>query len=165
MITLRDFIGHNQEEAFEDFDLTEIQELLKTLANTTPIDIAHAEMLAQQALRFADELIQMIVRLNKTAAYLKIKFNKAKNLAMLNYKSPDNSKITADMRKAAAEVDEEVTKLEFKLIDVEASQKALEDKYDILIKKHHHQKDIAKGLRQTVSSAGTPVNNFGYNND
>jgi hypothetical protein len=54
------------------------------------------------------------------------------------------------MKKWAGESSLEVEEVQIKLAKAKASKIVLEKKYDILIRSHHHYKDIAQGLRRTV---------------
>ena len=80
-ITLGQILGDDLEEAFRNFDMTEIQEVLSRLAETDAIDLAHAEMLQQQALRGADILSEFLGKIIKTTSYLETEINSARNKA------------------------------------------------------------------------------------
>ncbi len=149
-VRLGDMLGDNLEEEFVEFDVSEIQNVLSRLQETDAIDIAHAEFLQQQALRGADILSEYLGRIVKTVGYLEAKVNSTKNKVALEYKAPDGSKTTSDMKKWASEASTEVEEVQIKLAKAKASKVVLEKKYDILIKSHHHYKDIAAGLRKTV---------------
>jgi len=56
LVRLGDYLGNELEEDFVNFDLTEIQQVLSQLQSTDAIDLVHAELLQQQALRGADIL-------------------------------------------------------------------------------------------------------------
>lgn len=149
-VRLGDFIGDELEEEFVNFDLTEIQQVLTKLQYTDAIDLSHAELLQQQALRGADVLTEYLGKVVKTVGYLESKVNTVKNKVSLEYQAPDGSRTTADMRKWAGESSAEVEDVQIRLAKAKASKMVLEKKYDILIKSHHHYKDIAAGLRKTV---------------
>jgi hypothetical protein len=149
-VVLSDFLGDNLEENFLDFDLTEIQDVLDVLAENTAHDLAHAEMLQQKALRGADILSEYLCKIVKTVSYLEAKINSAKNRAALNYTAPDGSRTTSDMKKWYSESAPEVEELQIRLAKAKASKVVLEKKYDVLIKSHHHYKDIASGIRKTI---------------
>jgi hypothetical protein len=153
-VRLGDFLGTELEENFIDFDLTEIQEVLETLQDTDAIDLSHAELLQQQALRGADILTGYLAKIIKTVGYLDTKVNSTKNRISLEYVAPEG-RTTAEMKKCAGESSPEVEKVQIKLAQAKASKMFLEKKYDILIKSHHHYKDIAMGLRKTVLGYGT----------
>ncbi len=155
-VTLGDIIGVSLEEDFLKFDLTEIQEVLVCLAETDALDLAHAEKLQQQSLRGADLIAEHLAKVIKTTSYLESKVSSIKNKVSLEYnKTPDGSKVTADMRKWAGESSAEVEEWNIKLAKAKGSKSVLEKKYDILIKSHHHFKDIATGMKKTI---------LGYNN-
>lgn len=149
-VVLSDFIGTELEDSFGDFDLTEIQSVLLHLQNTDPIDLSHAEQLQQQALRGADILTAYLGKIIKTTGYLEAEVNSTKNRLALEYKDPSGGKTTADQRKFASECSEEVKVVQIRLAKAKAAKSVLEKKYDILIRCHHHYKDIAQGLRRTV---------------
>jgi hypothetical protein len=153
-ITLGDFLGTELEEDFIQFDLTEIQEVLTKLQNIDAIDLAHAELLQQQALRAADIITGYLGRIVKTVGYLETKVNSTKNRVALEYQAPDGARTTIEMRKFASEASPEVEEVQIKLAKAKGSKSVLEKKYDILIKSHHHYKEIATGLRRTILGYG-----------
>ena len=156
-VRLGDFLGTELEENFMDFDLTEIQQVLVKLQETDAIDLAHAELLQQQALRGADILTEYLGKIVKTVGYLEAKVNSTKNAVSLSYQAPDGSRTTVDMKKWAGESSPEVEEVQIKLAKAKGSKLVLERKYEILVKSHHHFKDIAAGLRRTILgySSGT----------
>ena len=149
-IKISDFLGSQVEEDFLSFDMTEIQEVLLKLKETDPIDLAHAELLQQQALRGADILVEYLGKIVKTVGYLEAKVNNTKNKAALEYKAPEGTRTTIDMRKFAAEASPDVEEAQIKLAKAKATKLVLERKFDILIRAHHNYKDIAMGLRRTI---------------
>ena len=148
-VSLGDMVGDTFEDDFFKFDLTEIQEILEALKTSSAIDLAHAEQLQQQTLRGADILSEYLGKIIKVSSYLEGKANSLKNKISLEYKSPDG-KTTAEMKKSAGESAPEVEDLLIKLAKVKGSKVVLEKKYDILIKCHHHFKEIAAGMRRTI---------------
>lgn len=155
-VRLGDYIGNELEEDFSSFDLTEVQQVLATLQSTDPIDLSHAEYLQQQALRCADILTEYLGKIVKTVGYLEAKVNTVKNKASLDYKAPDGSRTTTDMKIWAGSSSPEVEEVLVKLAKAKASKMVLEKKYDLLIKTHHHHKDIASGLRKTILGYSVP---------
>jgi hypothetical protein len=149
-VRLGDYLGTELEDDFMNFDLTEIQQVLERLAETDAIDLAHAELLQQQALRGADILTEFLGKMVKTVAYLEAKVNSTKNKVARDYKDPDGSRTTVDMKKWAGEAAPEVEELQIRLGRAKGSKLVLERKYEILVKSHHHFKDIAQGLRRTI---------------
>lgn len=149
-VRLKDFLGENLEEEFLNFDLTEIQEVLEGLKQTDIIDIAHAELLQLQALRGADILTEYLAKIVKTVSYLESLVSSTKNKVSMNYTAPDGARTTLDMKKWAGEVSQEVLEVQERLASAKGSKVFLEKKYDILIKLHHHFKDIAGGLRKSI---------------
>lgn len=149
-VRLGDFLGNELEEDFANFDLTEIQQVLEKLQSTDAIDLAHAELLQQQALRGADILTGYLGKIVKTVGYLEAKVNRTKNKVSLDYQAPDGSRTTLDMKKWAGESAPEVEEVQIKLAKAKGSKLVLERKYEILVKSHHHFKDIAQGLRRTI---------------
>ena len=156
-VSLGDLLGTELEEEFVKFDFSEIQEVLCSLAETEAHDLVHAELLQQQALRGADIITEYLGKVVKTVGYLETKVNSTKNKVSLEYTAPDGAKTTADMKKWAGEASKDVEDVQIKLAKAKASKVVLEKKYDILIKSHHHYKDIAAGLRRTILgySSGT----------
>lgn len=159
IVKLGDFLGTEMEEDFFEFDLTEIQKVLEQLRTEDVFDLPHAELLQQQALRGADILTEYLGKIVKTVGYLETKVNSTKNKVSLEYKAPDGSKTTADMKKWAADASPEVEEVQIKLAKAKGSKIVLERKYEILIKSHHHFKDIAAGLRKTVLGYSLVSNN------
>ena len=158
-VSLGDLVGTDLEEDFLQFDLTDIQQVLENLREIEAIDLSHAEQLQQQALRGADILTGYLGKIVKTVGYLESKVNSTKNKASLEYQ-PAEGRATMEMRKWAADVSPEVEIVQNKLAVAKGSKLVLERKYEILVKAHHHFKDIAQGLRKTILgySSGTPVN-------
>jgi hypothetical protein len=155
-VRLGDFIGTELEENFAQFDITDVQEVLRNLADIDAIDLAHAEMLQQQTLRAADLLTEYLGKIVKTVGYLEAKVNSTKNRVSLEYQAPEG-RTTSEMKKWAGEASPEVEQVQIKLATAKGSKLALERKYEILVKAHHHFKDIAQGLRRTILgySSGT----------
>lgn len=149
-VMLGQLLGDDLEEEFAKFDMTEIKKVLISLAETDAHDLAHAEMLQQQSLRGADILSEYLSKVIKTVSYLEAEINSAKNKAALEYQAPDGTKTTADMRRWAGDSSDTVRDLSIKLAKAKGSKSLLEKKYDILIKSHHHFKDIASGYKRTI---------------
>ena len=149
-VLLKDVVGDDLVEEFSQFDLTEIQNVLKYLESENPVDLAHAEMLQQKALRGADVLTEYLGKIVKTVSYLEGRLNSVKNKASLDYQAPNGAKTTVDMKIWAGNCSAEVDNIQIKLSKAKASKMVLEKKYDILIRAHHHYKDIASGLRKTI---------------
>lgn len=158
-VNLGDLLGDQLEEEFINFDMTEIQEVLEKLQETDAIDLAHAELLQQLSLRGADILIEYLGKIVKTVGYLEAKVNRTKNAVSLSYQAPDGSRTTAEMKKWAGESSPEVEDVQIKLAKAKGSKVVLERKYEILVKAHHHYKDIASGMRRTILgySLGSPA--------
>lgn len=156
-VRLGDLLGSSNIEKFRDFDMTEVQNVLIQLRETDAIDLAHAEFLQQQALRGADILAEYLAKMVKTVAHLEAELNKTRNKVSLEYVAPDGSRTTVDMKKWAGECSPEVVKVQEQLADAKGGKVAQERKYEILVKAHHHFKDIAAGLRRTILgySSGT----------
>lgn len=153
-ITLGELLGNNNIENFEDFDLTEVQKVLKSLSIEDAIDIAHCHYLQQRALFGADQLIDMNAKLVKSAAYLESKLNSVKNKCALEYKDGDK-KITADMRKNAGEASKEAEELSLILARIKGAKLAIEKKLDLLLKIHYHFKEVAQSQNLGILN-GTP---------
>lgn len=149
-VRLGDFLGNELEEDFIEFDLSEIQKVLAQLQNVDAIDLAHAELLQQQSLRGADILTEYLGKIIKTVGYLEAKVNSTKNKVSLDYQAPEGTRTTSEMKKWAGESSPEVEEVQIKLAKAKGSKLVLERKYEILVKSHHHFKDIAQGLRRTI---------------
>jgi len=157
-VRLGDLLGNELEVDFAEFDLTELKSVEEALRDVEAIDLAHAELLQQQSLRGADILIEYLSKVVKTVSYLESRVASIKNKVSLEYKAPDDARTTLDMKKWAAEVSPEVEAAQAKLAAAKGAKLYLEKKYDILIKSHHHFKEIATGLRRTILgySSGAP---------
>lgn len=149
-VRLGDFLGSENEENFMDFDLTEVEMVLGNLRDIDAIDLSHAEALQQQSLRGADIIVSYLGKMVKTIGYLEARVNSTKNKVSLDYRDPDGSRTTIDMKKWAGESSPEVEKVQIKLANAKGSKLVLDRKYEILVKSHHHFKDIAAGLRKTI---------------
>lgn len=149
-VRLGDFLGTELEEEFINFDLTEIQQVLEKLQNDNAIDLAHAELLQQQSLRGADIITEYLGKIIKTVGYLEAKVNSTKNRVSLEYQAPGGTRTTSEMKKWAGESSPDVEEVQIKLAKAKGSKVVLERKYEILIKSHHHFKDIAAGMRKTI---------------
>lgn len=154
-ITLGALVGLELEEDFLQFDLTDIQKILANLSDTDVIDLAHTEFLQQQTLCGANILAEYLGRIIKTTSYLESKINTAKNKAALLYKDPDATKTTADMKKYAGESSPEVAEIGILLAKAKGSKAVLEKKYDIILKAHHHYKELSMGLRRSILGSGS----------
>ena len=154
-VRLGDLLGTNDEEDFKSFDLTEVQEVLEELDVNTAIDLPHAEFLQQTALRGADIITEFLGKMVKTIGYLESKINSIKNKVSLEYVDPNGGRTTTDMKIWAGNSSAEVDAISIRLASAKASKIVLEKKYDILIKSHHHYKDIAAGLRKTILGYGS----------
>ena len=150
--TLGNIIGDKLEDDFSNFDMTEIKTILTMLKETNAIDIAHTEYLQQQALRGAYILTEYLARMIKTVLYLEGKVNTARNKAAMNLQS--EQKITADMRRYAYETSPEAEEIDARLYRAKGGKAALEKQYDLLIKGHHHWKDMAAGMRKSILGYG-----------
>lgn len=146
-ISLGQIIGTDLIDEFENFDFTIIQSVLATLSLNEAIDIAHAEMLQQKSLYAADMVSEYMAKLVKMVSYLETKINSTKNKVSLEYKAPDG-KTTADMKRSAGEASPEVENLGIQLAKAKGTKVLLEKKYDVLIRSHHHYKDIANSMKK-----------------
>ena len=149
-ITVADVIGREDYDKFLDFDLTEVQNLVSNLQSTGCDNAAIAMNLQQQALRCADILSEYLGKIVKTMSYLDAKIVTKKNSIALHYSNPNSPKPSIELRKMAAEADEDVEELTLQLAKAKGTKSVLEKKYDIVVKAHHHYKDIATGLRRTI---------------
>jgi len=158
-VRLGDLLGSNPIEDFKSFDLTEVQKVLSQLRDTDAIDLAHAELLQQQALRGADILSEYLAKMVKTVSYLEAKVNSIKNKVSLEYVAPDGSRTTTDMKIWAGNASSEVEAITNSLAEAKGAKIALEKKFDIMIKTHHHYKDLAMGFKRTI--LGSSISNKG----
>jgi hypothetical protein len=149
-ITVADIIGTSDEDQFMEFNLTEVQALVSNLQSLGVDDVTQAENLQQQALRCADILAEYIGKLIKTVAFLEAKANSKKNSVALRYEVSGGVKTSIELKKMAGEADPEVEDLQLKIAKAKGAKAVIEKKYDIVIKAHHHYKDMAAGMRKTI---------------
>ncbi len=149
-VTIEDIIGKENEDKFLKFDLTEVQNLVSNLQSLGVDDINHAMHLQQEALRCADILAEYLGKIVKTISYLEAKLSSKKNSVALNYDPPTGTRPSIELRKMAGESDSEVEELQVKLAKAKGAKSVLDRKFDIVVKSHHHYKDIAMGLRKTI---------------
>ena len=155
-VTLGQILGNDNVDAFEDFDMTEVQKVLKNLAVEEGFDIAHVEWLQQRCLYGVEILIDMSAKMVKTVSFLESRINSVKNKVALEYKHPDEKvRLTAEMRKAAAESSEEVEQLGILLARSKGAKLAVEKKMDLLLKSHYHFKELAANQKQGIISGSS----------
>ena len=157
-VRLGDLLGNELESDFAEFDLTEIKAVEESLKGAEAIDLAHAELMQQQALRGADILIEYMAKMVKTIGYLETKVNSVRNKVSLEYQAPDGARTTTDMKIWAGNASKEVEEIQIRLASAKGSKVYLEKKYDVLIRSHHHFKEIAQGLRKTILGFAGPAN-------
>ena len=159
-MNINDILG-NEEDDFLNFDLTEIQKVLKELNSTEAIDLPHAERLQQMCLRASDLISDYSSKLVKTVGYLESKLNKERNKIIVEYKSNSNERVSADVRKAAAEASDVVENINIQLSKAKAAKSLLDKKYDIISKSFYYYKEIAAGYNRTsVGFAKTPKTDY-----
>jgi hypothetical protein len=105
----------------------------------------------QKALRGADIISEYLGILIKMNSHYESKLNSAKNKASLEYTASEG-RTTAEMKKWAGECSPDIEQWQEKLAKAKAGKVVLEKKFDILIKSHHHFKDIANGMRRGIVS-------------
>lgn len=149
MAKLQEFINFSSIDEFKQFDLTEVKSILSSLSNTQPFDLAHTELLQQQALRGADLISDYLGKIANMLGVAEAKCNTLKNKKALDYKATDG-KTTATAKLQAAESDTEVENALIQIAGLKASKIFLEKKYDVLIKTHHFYKDIAAGYKKAI---------------
>jgi hypothetical protein len=146
---LKQLVGDTFTDNFEEFDLAVVQQVLASLSTDQAIDIAHSEKLQQKTLFAADLLTEYLAKLIKTVSYLESKMNSVKNKVSLEYNAPEGGKTTADMKKQAGESSEEVEKLALQLAKAKGAKSLVERKYELLLKAHHHFKDLSSNQKKT----------------
>lgn len=160
---LGDILGNELEDDFVNFDLTEIQKVLQELNSSSAIDLPHAEKMQQLCLRGADLISDYLCKITKTLGYLESKTNRVRNQAAVEFKptsdkSEKPERVTADVRKAAAEASPEVEALSIKIATAKAAKSLLDKKYDIISKSFYYYKEIAAGYNRTSAGfAKSPI--------
>ena len=150
IIRVKDLVGNNLDDAVFEFNLTEVQEVVSKLQSEDVPTLPQAERLCQEALRGADVLSEHLAKVHKIMNYLEAKGASVRNNIALNYVPATGIKPSKELRKMAGEASQEVLDIEIELAKVKGAKTLLEKKYDIIIKAHHHYKDIAAGLRKTI---------------
>lgn len=162
MTTIGDLMGSDLVEDFSGWDYSEIHKVLSKLEIFEAIDLSHAEMLQQQALRGADIVCEYLSKIVKTVSYLESKINSAKNKAALEFKPAEGQKATGEFRKLFGESAPEVEELSIKLARAKGVKILLEKKYDILIRSHYHYKEIAQGMRRAIPTESSRTVGTGW---
>lgn len=155
---VKDLVGEDFDDSFMEWDMSDVQELVSALQDTSIPDVAHAESLAQKALRCADILSEYLSKIVKVIHHLDSRVSSKKNKAALDYED-DNKKVTMEMRKMAGECSPEVEKLNDTLARAKGTKAVLEKKYDIVIKAHHNFKEIGAGYRKSILGYNPASNN------
>lgn len=162
-MNLGELVGSELIEDFSIWDFSEITQVLGQLQREEAIDIAHAERLQQQALRGADIVSEYLSKMVKTVSYLEFKFNSVKNKAGLEFKNPEEKgKVSADLRKMAAESAPEVDEVAKSLARAKGAKSALEKKYDLLIKSHYFYKEICLAYRKSIPTENSRTGSSGW---
>jgi hypothetical protein len=159
VVRVKDIVGDTLDDAIFEFDLTEVQNVVSKLQSEDVPTLAQAERLCQEALRGADILSEYLAKVHKIMNYLDAKVATTRNKIALDYVPPDGARNSIELRKMAGEASQEVLDLEINLAKVKGAKTLLEKKYDIIIKSHHHYKDIATGLRKTINGYTVPALN------
>ena len=156
VIKVRDLVGDNLDDAVFDFDLTEVQAVVKRLQSEAVPTLAEAEKLSQEALRGADILSEHLAKVHKIMNYLDAKAASVRNKIALDYVNTSGKNTSIELRKMAGESSQEVLDIEIELAKIKGAKTLLEKKYDIIVKAHHHYKDIAAGYRKTINGYMVP---------
>ena len=149
-VTIGNIIGGSFDDEVDNFDMTEVQELVAELQNTEVPDLTHAEYLQQRALRAADILTEYLGKIVKVLAYYEALGNRTKNLVALKYENP-SGKTTQEDKKRAGESSEELMEIETKVARIKGAKAVIEKKFEIVIRMYHGNKDVALGLRKSLS--------------
>lgn len=155
MPTLKDIVVKDDMDAYLSFDMTEIDVILSSLKNTTACDIATSEFLQQQSLRCADIIAELLSQIVYVYSNLESELSFVKNKTSFDFKPSDDKKNTADMRKYAGESHSNIPQLTQKISAAKAARDLCQRKYELLIKAHHHYKEISTSMRKTIISNNT----------
>lgn len=148
---VKDFFNDNDPETiFLEFDLTDIQDIVKELQNETVADLAAADNLQRRALVGADICSEHIAKLVKIITYLDVKESKIRNKTALEFKTDDGKSASVQLRKFAADASEEAEQVAYVIAKAKGTKTLLEKKYEVLIKAHHFYKEQAQTLRKTI---------------
>lgn len=146
---LKELVGEGFTDNFEEFDLAVVQQTLTSLANEQAIDFVHSEKLQQKTLFAADLLTEYLAKLIKTVSYLESRMNSVKNKVSLEYNAPNGGKTTMETKRQAGESSEKVEEIAMLLAKAKGAKNLVERKYEILLKAHHHFKDLSSNQKKT----------------
>lgn len=151
IVTVKDIIGNGFDDEFEDFDMTEIQELVSELQSNQLPDLASSEYMMQRSLRCADLIGEYLCKLVKLVSYYEALANKTKYAVALAYEDPKGGKTTQEAKKWAGESSVELLEIEIKIAKIKGAKAVLEKKFEIVIRMFHSIKDMASGMRKSLS--------------
>ncbi len=159
---IRDIIGDKMEEDFLEFDYTYIQETLNEVSNSATPNLAMAEYLQFKCLSAADVLIEYSGKLIKYSTYLDNKITSMRNRHAMEFYAA-NPKAAADIRAMSLKSCPDADELENTSAQLKGTRAIIEKKFDLLIKAHHHYKEVASRLNRMIPSEnGRPGSEKGY---
>lgn len=135
-------------------DVSEFNEVAKSMPKDTNIDLQTAEILAARYLRAADRCSEILSTLIWFEG--KIKSNKSAIRNRLYLMAKDNGYKTVEERKAYAESHKDYVEADNSLVTAYAVRKNFEMRYDYFIKSHQYMKERLRGELKLQNSSGFP---------
>ncbi len=151
-MTVRDQLSINEFDPM-NIDVSEFDDLHKTIPSDGNIDINLASMLASQFLRAADRISEILSTLTWHEQKTKDEKKRAFANAFVRIKS-DNTKITDTLAKCKAELDDEYLICCNRAAEAEAVRLHFKIKHETFLKGHHLMKDILKGEKNLLNASG-----------
>ena len=140
-----------------NIDVTEFEELSKSMPRDANIDLYTAEKLSSQYLQAANRCSEILSTL--IAIEGKAKSKKGAVHGRLFLQARDEGHRTVQDKKAYVESHEEFLGIEEKLADVFATRKYFEMKHDFFLKSHQMMKEKVRGEQRLFNSSGYSESN------
>ena len=154
MVNAKDLL--NTEIDLENFDLTEVQEIISEMREMEVIDLAHADLKQQMCLFLADKLNDHCAVLTKQISKLESNLSVEKNKASLDYKA-EEGKTTTDMKVWAGNCAPKVIEIQNSLASLKGVLFLLSKKSDLVLKSFYYFKALSDSYRRTTALGFNPV--------
>ena len=150
-LTVRDALNIDNFDPM-DINISEFEELAKSMPRDANIDLQMAETLAAQYLRAADRCSEILSTLIWFEGRLKAKKNAIRNRLYLMAK--DEGYKTVEERKANAESHSDYVEADDKLAAAYAARKNFEMRHDYFLKSHQFMKEKLRGEIRHQNASG-----------
>ena len=135
-----------------DIDVSEFEELAKSMPKDANIDLHNAEVLAAQYLRAADRCSEILSTLILHEGRAKANKSAIRNRMYLAAK--DEGYKTVEERKAYAEGNDDFIEADYNLAKAFAARKNFEMRLDYFLKSHQYMKEKLRGEQRHQMSSG-----------